>query len=280
MEAVGNRRRFACQYHGWTYDEIGSCRSFGDRGAFEGLDPADWGLRELPTEERHGLIWVVPTPGASIDVRGFRGDGLDRELADQRLDTQFLFVEETLRRDFNWKLGMDTFQEVFHVNVLHKETLKGIFTGIAAYEEFGPHHRFTAVRCSFPELWNLPADEQTLLPHVSIVYLIFPNTCVIWQMDHIELWHFYPAADSDDVASIRNCLLVSSPPDEKAARYWTKNWDLAKQSIWTEDFDTMARIQQNLKVGAVDRIVFGRNEAALQHYHRSIASAVGMEARP
>ena len=40
--------------------------------------------------------------------------------------------------------------------------------------------------------------------------------------------------------------------------------------MWKEDFDVMADIQKNLAAGGLPSMVFGRNEAALQHYHRQV----------
>jgi phenylpropionate dioxygenase-like ring-hydroxylating dioxygenase large terminal subunit len=266
----GNARRFVCGYHAWSYDTMGACKSVADDDAFQQVDPDTLGLIQLPSEERHGLVWTVPTPGAKIDVRAYLGDALDREIGDQKLDAQVVFAEDTLVRPFNWKLAVDTFQEVFHVNILHAETLKGLFSGLAAMEPFGRHHRFTAIRASFEKDFDPSDPEQSILPHASIVYLLFPNTVLIWQMDHIELWHIYPNAGNDNECVMRIFLLIPTAADERAQRYWRRNWELLQQSVWKEDFDVMSEIQKNLIAGGLPSMVFGRNEAALQHYHRQV----------
>ena len=79
-EGSGNARRFACLYHAWTYDSAGALVGIPGKEGFAGIDPVDHGLVELPSEERHGFVWVVLTAGAPIDVAAHLGP-LDDELA-------------------------------------------------------------------------------------------------------------------------------------------------------------------------------------------------------
>lgn len=276
----GNARRFVCNYHAWSYDTSGACKSVADDDAFQHIDMDSVGLIELPSEERHGLLWTVPTPGADIDIASYLGPGLDREIADQGLGGQVVFAEDTLVRPFDWKLAVDTFQEVFHVNVLHAETLKGLFSGLATLNTLGKHHRFTAIRASFEEGFDPNDPGASILPHASIVYLLFPNTILVWQMDHIELWHVYPSPDSDHECVMRIFLVINKEPDERATRHWNRNWEILQASVWKEDFDVMADIQQNLSAGAPGELVFGRNEAALQHFHTQVDQALAEAGRP
>jgi len=53
-----------------------------------------------------------------------------------------------------------------------------------------------------------------------------------------------------------------------------KNFDLLMATVEIEDFPTCEGMQRGFAAGAQDSIVFGRNEPALQHYHRSIAAAL------
>ncbi|MFC7655886.1 aromatic ring-hydroxylating dioxygenase subunit alpha [Pseudonocardia benzenivorans] len=81
QEPSGNRRVFSCEYHAWTYDRQGRCRSVVDRVGFAGLGEADTSLVAFPAEERHGLIWTRLAAGADLDVAAWLGPDLDAELA-------------------------------------------------------------------------------------------------------------------------------------------------------------------------------------------------------
>lgn len=272
MQESGNKRVFHCEYHAWTYDRAGRLRSPVDREGFADLPNGDFGLITLPTEERHGLIWTLPTPGAVLDVLAHLGPEFDRELADLNLGHFTLYARTVFEQPFNWKLAADTFHEVFHLAYLHKKTVGPLFIGnVGAYQEWGLHHRYSAVRKSFAEMLQQSVEEQSIYPHSSLVHLLFPNTLVTWQMDHIETWRFYPSAGRDDACIVEGAMLVpEAPTTDSARRHWDNNWRILMATILDEDFATMTRIQRNLETGAVKELAFGRNEVALQHFHSGL----------
>lgn len=78
----GHCARFTCIYHGWTYGPDGRLIGVADPGKFGTVDKASLGLRELPCEERAGMIFVVLTPGEAIDLDDyFQGYLADFEAA-------------------------------------------------------------------------------------------------------------------------------------------------------------------------------------------------------
>jgi len=60
----------------------------------------------------------------------------------------------------------------------------------------------------------------------------------------------------------------------KAKEHWDRNFNLLMATVEEQDFPTCEGMQKGFRSGAQDAIVFGRNEPALQHYHRSIAAAL------
>ena len=72
-KGCGNQRRFTCPYHAWTYDINGRLISMPAKHRHTELHFDEMGLVELPSEERHGFIWAVLTPGAEIDVAAHLG---------------------------------------------------------------------------------------------------------------------------------------------------------------------------------------------------------------
>jgi hypothetical protein len=48
-------------------------------------------------------------------------------------------------------------------------------------------------------------------------------------------------------------------------------------TVELQDFPTCEGMQRGFLSGAQDSIVFGRNEPALQHFHRSITTALAAE---
>lgn len=272
----GNSKVFSCEYHAWTYDRQGRCRSTVDRAGFAGLGDADTSLVAFPTEERHGLVWARLTAGAALDVAAHLGPDLDAELAGFAPHAQHLYAGETTTFPFNWKFGVNTFQELFHLAFLHRKTLGSAFiSNVSAYRSYPRHQRLTVVRSTFPEMVAGPASERTLFPHCTLVYVLFPNTVFVWQLDHLEVWRFTPTPGDPGSCQVGLWLTTEQEPQtDKARRHWQRNWELTKATVYGEDFATMANIQRTVSSGALPEIVYGRNEIGLQDYYRDVAEAV------
>src|SRR4029078_3376730 len=67
-QGCGNARRFQCPYHAWVYDTKGQLVGMPRRDRYDDPARSNSGLVELPSEERHGFVWVVLRPGHPIDV--------------------------------------------------------------------------------------------------------------------------------------------------------------------------------------------------------------------
>ena len=77
-EPSGHCRVFSCMYHGWSYDLDGSLRNITYTDSFGDARSTTCTARaSCRAEERHGFIWVVDNPDATIDVEGWLGHDLD-----------------------------------------------------------------------------------------------------------------------------------------------------------------------------------------------------------
>ena len=199
-----------CPYHGWTYRLEGALRHRLHAEAFDACDAAHESLVALPAEERHGLLWVVPTAGATIDVAAFL-DGLDDELP--FFGIAGLRPFRTVRAEYpaNWKLIVDAFLEAYHIRVLHKETIYPFFAdGLTAADALRPAHpvagrapRRRGVgegrRIARPPTWRALCELAT--PS----HVIFPNTITIFHPDYLSLVTLYPVGPRDAVAGRTAC---------------------------------------------------------------------------
>jgi nitrite reductase/ring-hydroxylating ferredoxin subunit len=271
--ACGNQRRFTCPYHAWSYDAAGRLRSVPNDEGFASVDRETHGLVAVPVEERHGLVWAVPgaAPDAVIDVATYLG-ALDHELAGFGMSDHVRERTDILREPFNWKLVVDGFLETYHIRFLHRNTI-GPYIGsnFALYDDCGLHARMVGLRASFHEARGAPRDERELLPHVAIIYLVFPNTVLVWQGDHFEIWSVFPDGERADRMVARASLLAPTVPTTDAEQlHWDKNWDVLMNTVLNEDFVVARTMQRNFSSGARTHAVFGRQEATLQHYHRTL----------
>lgn len=274
----GCGRRLTCPYHAWTYDLDGRLVGVPDREAFSDVAVPGPGLRPLPVLEEHGLIWVVPDVHASADScrpapLGPIGDDLDGfDVAGHRHWRSHRFE---LR--MNWKLVVDTFLEPYHFASLHRDTVGPLFVANLCYaERYGPYVREVLPRRTITELADEPPEHWDLVPHSALVYVLFPNTVFIMQLDHIETWRVAP--DPHDPGRSICDLDFYVPDDDRSEaieRHWERNWRITIDTVIEEDFAAMAGVQRGLASGAVDAIRFGANEPALGMFHAVVAERVG-----
>lgn len=272
--AGGSARKFRCPYHAWTYGLDGELRNVPEAEAFGEVERQPRGLLPLGVEERHGFVWVRGG-GAKLDVAAHLGR-LDEELAGFGLEA---YVEERrveLDQPLNWKLVVDGFLEVYHLPALHPTTAGSLIHGSPApFEPFGPHLRLVAVRKSFDALVDLDPEQVDLLPHLAIVYALFPNSILIWQADHFEMWTIQP--DARDPARCVSRVSLLAPSQREASErteHWDRNWKVLMDTVEQEDFRVARYAQRGFASGAQSELLFGRNEPALQHFHLALREAL------
>ncbi len=274
-----SRGGVVCPYHGWTYQLDGALRHRLHSEAFEHASGAEQGLVPVPGEERHGLLWVVPTPGATIDVAEHLG-GLDAEMPFFGIDRLLHFRTVVADYPANWKLIVDAFLEAYHIRVLHKDTIYPFFAdGMTANERFGPHIESLVARRA-GETWAkehgaagsaLPQDLPALCELVTPSHVIFPNTITIFHPDYLSLITLYPVA-AGTLRWMHRMLI----PADRATSDWTPHWEktfrLIEEGVFQkEDIACAIGIQKGLASGANRFLTAGRAEQAIGWFHEDVA---------
>ena len=107
-----------------------------------------------------------------------------------------------------------------------------------------------------------------------MIYVLFPNTIFLFQRDHVETWHMFPGERVDSCAMYVSLYIPEPVASDSAKRHWDNNFDLLMATVEYEDFPTCEGMQKGFLSGAQDSIVFGRNEPALQHFHRGVTASL------
>ncbi len=279
VEGAGSRRAMSCPYHGWTFALDGTLAGIPDQRSFPGIDPAKYGLTPLPCAERNGMIWVVPTPSpdgsSELDAAAYL-DALDPEFAALKLEGYHHYQTRVIRHKMNWKLVVDTFLEPYHFAVLHRNTIAPLFySNVCLFDAIGPHLREVLPRRSLETQKDLPEDQWNYIAHNTIVYVLFPNTVFVVQIDRVETWRVFPVDGKVDECVMHLDFFIPNPIDsDSARRHWERNMDLTVRTVCDEDFPTGEGIQRNLSLGLRKHTVFGLNEPALAHFEQTISKHV------
>ncbi len=274
-EGCGEKRSFSCPYHAWTYDIEGKLIARPEEKSFETIEPSLSSLTSLPALEKNGLLWVIPTPAGEPDLDGHL-EGISADLAGFSLSGFHHYESRILTRKMNWKLLLDTFLESYHFCVLHKNTICSIFyDNLQTFDTWGRHFRLVSPRRTIEKLRQTKNEEIELLPHMVGIYVLFPNTVLVWQLDHIELWQIFPTENAPDESCVQVSLYTPEPSETpEADRHWKANMDLVVNVVENEDFPVGEGIQKSFYSGAQNEIVFGLNEPALAFFHEKITSSL------
>jgi phenylpropionate dioxygenase-like ring-hydroxylating dioxygenase large terminal subunit len=274
-EACGSNRIFSCGYHGWSYNTDGKLRSIALANTFGSVDTTCLGLLEVPTEERHGCVWVVDKVGASIDVAGWLGD-MDAVLSKYRLDTYTCYRLGNFDEPINWKVLMDAFVDGYHIAATHGASVAPHFyNNLQTFEQLSQHVRVITARKSIDKIRHSEPGTEPIAPHITMGHFIMPNSSFLRQPDHFE--HLSFIADPHDPARCRMTMRILIPEpvaSEKEKARWDKNWDILMAVLRDEDLVMNRNLQRAASNRDLPKMVLGRNEMGNQAFHRWLRSAM------
>ena len=263
--------RFTCPFHGWTYGADGKLLGIADRAKFGDVEKATHGLKELPCEERHGMIFVCLTPGVALELDSYYG-ALLGEFADAGL-RDWSFLGNSVLEGPNWKLILTNFFESYHFATQHPKTVAVDYvSNVNHYEAFGPNMRIGFAKHAIAKLREVPRMQwhQQEGPAFTFMRYLFPN--VIGSLGLFEasssFGQLLPGPTPDRTRVVVLHLSRERPKDEDHRKALEKEAQLADdRGLRDEDFATGLATQKGLHSGAHEHLLYGRNERGPQYFH-------------
>ncbi len=269
-EGCGSARRFTCPYHAWTYDSAGALIGMPGAEGFAEIERAEYGLVELPCEERHGLVWVVLTAGAAIDVAAHLGP-LDTELGSAGLGGHEFLTERVVPTVANWKSALEAFAENYHFPYVHAASIlgQGVVPNTAAFDQYGLHHRL-----AFPSPWIVDlATDAPPLSGMSLIYWVYPSLVLAVTAVGAEIIEILPDDDPFH-CTIRHGWMAREPAGDDAAMRagYEDLFEAVHTAVRTEDFPVLESCTNGIRSGQHDHVLIGRNEPGVQNVARRLAA--------
>ena len=103
-----------------------------------------------------------------------------------------------------------------------------------------------------------------------------PNAVLTRPIDHFELWQVEPIAVDECEVSLTMLVPNDDSVTLEQESQWNYSWDLVCAVVHEEDFKNQQSIQSSLAKGLMDRMVFGRNEPGLIHFHKRNLEKLGL----
>lgn len=260
----GCAKAFRCMYHGWTYRLDGSLLHIPHEEGFPDLDKLKHGLVPLTVQEKSGLIFVTQDSDAiAMDLE---------ELPELITTDQQLFDSREYELDVNWKVFMESFLEGYHIKPAHKETFFPFgFDNLNLVETFGRNSRITFPFQRIKKLADVAPSERDVNGLLTYVYQLFPNVLVTFLSHHTALVILEPLA-VNKTRVINYSLTNNALQGEEAIAKAKIDAEFVADSGQLEDIALTKSIQASIHSGANEVFTFGRYEALIGHFHRSLSS--------
>ena len=276
----GEKSRFVCPFHAWTYDSSGALIGIPKKDQFGSVDAACLGLVELPAVERHGFLWVHPQPDGQLDAKALLA-GLDEEFESWNFGGMMHTGDAVYETPMNWKLAIDTFGETYHFEVLHRNTLAPIFRGnVQGYDVYGRNHRMALCKHAIEGMRDIPQSDWRVTAGAFPVYYLFPNVQVNVGDGNLILVRVYPVAGQPGKSFSRVSFYATPEAVAANPEFVAGSQRAFAEIIRDEDYVAAASSYRGAASGQVKEFIFGRNEPALHHYHNTYHAALGLPAIP
>lgn len=156
---------------------------------------------------------------------------------------------------------------------------------LAAADRCGRNVRVLFPRKSLVDLREQSPETWDIVPHTAMVYLLFPNTVFVMQIDHLETWRVFPNPNDPNRSTVDlDFFIPDVDPTAESDIHWEKNWKLTIDTVIDEDFAAMAGVQRGARSGMIDTLRIGANEPGLGYFHQAYADVMSgadqMQASP
>jgi phenylpropionate dioxygenase-like ring-hydroxylating dioxygenase large terminal subunit len=295
-QGYGSTKALFCRFHGWTYSLDGRLRGVPESDRFPGLDKSAHGLEPYTMDLWNGFVFINSARHPAKRLREYLGS-----LADSLDPYPFASMEPlshhsaTLRT--NWKVGINAFQEAYHVPTVHAVGAPKIFSSrLVAFRFHGPHRSMTlpiAPNFSmFPvhvlsstltsgmsqnaidpaKAGRFPGTNPCNVPNFSFdINVIFPCTFIDVGDGYYFTYEFWPVHVNQTHFIFKSYALP--------ARTWGQRIGQELSVIFlregvAEDISTLETTQAGLESGALRTMLLSDQEIAIRHQHVVVEKAL------
>jgi phenylpropionate dioxygenase-like ring-hydroxylating dioxygenase large terminal subunit len=118
-QGSGCAKGFVCPYHGWTYNLEG--RLIAAPRMTLDFERSGRALAQIGIQEWNGFVYVNLDATAAPLTNGLQS--LDTLLAPYHMERMQVLTRQRHKWRTNWKVLVENFLEIYHINVTHPETL-------------------------------------------------------------------------------------------------------------------------------------------------------------
>lgn len=281
----GQCNMLRCQYHSWAYDLTGRLVAVPDESDFCGLNKGDYPLISVRCEVYGGTIYVNLDDNASPLLEHL-APMLD-EWRCMELENLRIVHRRSTVIACNWKAAVDAFQEVYHINTIHRDSIgyalnhkassMGLFIGghsrmVTAYNPWA----LTTLGMDTPDTPNI-AGATPLHRETSTAYLTFPNMITPFRSIFVQQLKFWPRGVNECEMEVVG--LGPDWGDGPRPAYWDRA-NVAFDKVLDEDLENLGSIQTSMNSNAFPGLRLSYQERRIYWTHEEIDRRIGIERIP
>jgi phenylpropionate dioxygenase-like ring-hydroxylating dioxygenase large terminal subunit len=277
LEPKGKATRFVCPYHGWTYGSDGRLLVVPSAQEFACLDKAAKGLVPDRCETWRGFIFI--NFDSNADPLEDLLEPVARLAAAFPLEQFAIKNPHTYQLDCNWNVGMDNTLEVYHVPVLHSESLAPFLDGASfsvgllknGQSVFITRKKSATIFAPRNEVENVAG---ALYADYNICLSVFPNSYLLLDATGFVTHSYWPDGPSRCVIDFSQYGLMSD--DEE----YFRQLHTAIEPVLDEDWRLFGRMQRSLESGGSATIPISYPERAIYWLQEEKDRRIGSERIP
>lgn len=298
VDRKGNKKWFSCLFHGWTFDHHGQLVGLPQSQKFSTMQKEKGGLTPIHLDVWGGFVHICLAEKPPMTLEEFM-QPLTHRLGKHYGDQPWhLSLRLSVEANCNWKLPYDAVIEFYHFNALHPKSIGGgmslkdsparlfpdqagvvghfeaFYAKTDAYLEPTPiqqlaaavgasgiHTKSNAIshKSRYPEAINLNKADDWAVD----VYATLPHSAYLIQEQSIAIQRSWPIA-VDRCYITLDVWTLTPPPSNFAEVFNASAVKSRTADILVEDFSTLERIQNNLKLGPVKTFHYNADEAQVK----------------
>lgn len=281
----GRTTLLRCQYHSWSYDLTGRLVAVPEEQDFCGLDKSAHGLIPIRCETFGGTIWINFDDAARPLLPSL--GSLPAEWASMEMEKLRVVYRRSQTIACNWKAAIDAFQEVYHINTIHRESIGDAYNSRAAsmglivgghsrmVVAYNPHAR-AKLNMSDPGTPDI-AGATHLHRNASVAYLAFPNLISPFRSIFVQQMRFWPLG----VDACEMDIVTLGPDWGEGER--PPYWDMAAPAfdkVLDEDMENLGSIQTSMRSGALKEVTLSYQERRIYWTNQRLDALIGVENIP
>ncbi len=295
-EERGRCRGMVCGFHSWTYDLQGQLAHVPDEDQFHKFDKSCHALSAVTLDTWNGFIFVHPQDMPERGLHESFGE-LNALIGDFAYDEMDLVAEYSADVKCNWKYFIDAFVEAYHVESVHRRSLKETFNSqdnpYCHLVDVRLHERNRSVSC-YANPQHAPHGAEALAYKVGAtlaqgalasttalkgtnfageknwafdIHIIFPCFEIATSNGWYFTYNWWPVTHNRTRWEMRFYMNRATNLAAKVSQEFTKT--LTRDTL-REDLSTLENGQAMMETGRIKYMTLSDQEIAVRHGYKVV----------